>query len=278
MKNTYPIHQSALYKCRNKKKLAKLINTDLKTINDITYNLNDNYSLVEQKKRNGKVRQTYNPSKKLKDIQKQIHNLLKYIGLPNYIFSKKYNSHVGAAKSHCGVGYAYSLDIKDFFPSVKFDKVYNFFRYKLKCSEDVAYKLTKLSTYEDKLVQGSPASQCLAILSNLEMFQEIYNVAKINNLKLSIYVDDITVSGERISKEVKDKLKSVIKKYGFNYHKEKQGGLKKGARIHNIIVKREGIQLTNSLELKTHSETNQKKLRGLKGYKKFVLSHNLNND
>lgn len=278
MKNTYPINQSALYECHSKKKLAKLLNTNINTINDITLNLNDNYSLVEQKKKNGKVRQTYNPSKKLKTIQKRLHILLKYIELPEYVFSKKYNSHVGAAKNHCGFGYAYSLDIKDFFPSVKFEKIYSFFRYDLKCSQDVAYKLAKLSTYQNKLVQGSPASQCLAVLSNLKMIKEIYYVTQTDNLKLSIYVDDITISGERISKAVKDQVKFIIKKHGFNYHKEKQGGLKKGARIHNIMVKRRGIELPNSFELKTHLTTKQEKLRGLKGYKKFVLSHNLSND
>lgn len=238
MKKRYPIHQCVLYQCNSKKKLAFLLQTEIKTIKNIIRNLDNNYKLKIELKKNGKPRKTYNPSTKLKKIQKRLHYLLKYIRLPNYIFSKVGYSHVDAAKHHCGSDIAYTLDIKKFFPSIKFNSIYSFFLYQLKCSEDISYLLANLTVYNNSLVEGSPASQTLAILSSRDMFEKINKIAMDNNLKLSVYVDDITISGENISKHIKLRIKSVINNYGFKYHKEKLGSLINGVRVHNIIVKK----------------------------------------
>ena len=55
-------------------------------------------------------------------------------------------------------------------------------------------ELYKIKNY---LPSGTPTSQILSYLANLDMFDEIINYYKEHNLLCSIYVDDITLSTNR---------------------------------------------------------------------------------
>lgn len=90
--------------------------------------------------------------------------------------------------------------------------------------EDGVYDYMKAKHIKIKnhLPSGTPTSQILSYLANLDMFDEIINYCKEHNLLCSIYVDDITLSTNRkISFEEEKQLKAIIKKHGQKISKGK---------------------------------------------------------
>ena len=187
------------------------------------------------------------PNSSLKQLQRRILNKLYQIDFPEYVFSGiKGKSAYDNALKHINSEFMLKLDMSKFFPNTHRDKVYNFFYKKLKMSADVAKICTDITTinYDEKnvviddnvyeymklkhikirnhLPSGTPTSQILSYLANLDMFDEIIYYCKSHNLICSIYVDDITVSTNRkISFQEEKQLKDIIRKYGQKISKDK---------------------------------------------------------
>ena len=72
------------------------------------------------------------------------------------------------------------------------------------------------------LPSGTPTSQILSYLANLDMFDEIVTFCDTHKLLYSIYVDDLTISTNRnISFEEEKQLKAIVEKYGQKISKKK---------------------------------------------------------
>lgn len=188
-----------------------------------------------------------NPNYELKQLQRKLLRKLYAIELPIYVFSGvKGKSAYDNAIQHLNSEYMLKLDMSKFFPNTHRNKIYNFFLKKLKMAPDVAKICTDITTinYKDKdvyiedgvydymkakhikiknhLPSGTPTSQILSYLANLDMFDEIINYCKEHNLLCSIYVDDITLSTNRkISFKEEKQLKAIINKYGQKISKGK---------------------------------------------------------
>lgn len=245
-------------------------------------------------------------SKELKSIQKKIQILLKDIKCDDNIFSGiPGKSYIDNGLYHKGSKYVVALDISKFFPNISREKVYKFFRNKLMNSSDVAKILTDLCTVDlekipnldnnvldylkdNKIRQmkhiptGSPISCIMSYLSNIDMFNEISDVAKISGCKVSIYVDDVVISSNKIiNNEIINKIISIIKRNGYNIQKKK---LKKYysdefKRVTGNIISKDGIRLVlpnkiryRIIKLKNnrHIES-EKKMVKLKGYNQLIL-------
>ena len=140
----------------------------------------------------------------------------------------------------------YKIDLTAFFPSITRDTVYRFFTKDLLCSPDVAQLLTDLTTidlekssaknideiYEflkgknvssyNHLISGAPTSQILSYLVNHRMFDEMQKFADDNGITMTVYVDDVTFSSEnRISKDFRDKIVAIIRKYNYQISRNK---------------------------------------------------------
>lgn len=187
------------------------------------------------------------PNFKLKLLQKRILNKLYQIQFPEYVFSGvKGRSAYDNAITHINSECMLKLDMSKFFPNTHRDKVYNFFHKKLRMSADVAKLCTDITTINynaenvsiddnvfdymkskhikirNHLPSGTPTSQILSYLANLDMFDEIVAYCKCHKLICSIYVDDITLSTNRkISFEEEKQLKGIVKKYGQKISKNK---------------------------------------------------------
>lgn len=196
---------------------------------------------------NDKNRLLKNPNYELKQLQRKLLRKLYAIEFPTYVFSGvKGKSAYDNAIQHLNSEYMLKLDMSKFFPNTHRNKIYNFFLKKLKMAPDVAKICTDITTinYKDKnvyiedgvydymkakhikiknhLPSGTPTSQILSYLANLDMFDEIINYCKEHNLLCSIYVDDITLSTNRkISFEEEKQLKAIIKKHGQKISKGK---------------------------------------------------------
>lgn len=209
MTKEYTIEKSPLYKLSNKQKLAKLLglpNNYFRTIH--TYK----YTEFFKDKPDGSKRKINNPEDSLKKIQKRIFNLLNRIEKSDWVISgKKGKSYVDNAKRHQFNNNICTIDIEKFYDSTKEIYVYNFFKNTLHMSVNIATILTNLVTYEGRIPTGTSTSQIIAYLSYKDIFTNIYEICKKQDITFSLYVDDITLSSNKIiSKNIKYKINSLL--------------------------------------------------------------------
>lgn len=147
------------------------------------------------KKKKTKKRQIDCPSKELKAIQRWI--LLNYLNeIP---VSKRANGFVKNrgikrnAQFHLNKSYILTIDIKDFFPSISQQKVYESLS---KHIEDKTFclKLAKLCTYKRRLPQGAPTSPILSNIVFQHIDDQIANFCNARLTRYSRYADDMVFS------------------------------------------------------------------------------------
>jgi hypothetical protein len=101
-----------------------------------------------------------------------------------------------------------------------------FFLNTLKCSPDIATILAKLCTvktdkYGSHLPTGSCISPILSFLANQQLFDSIKDMCEKEGCTLTLYVDDITISGKGASPALLTLVAMEIFNHGYNYHKIK---------------------------------------------------------
>ena len=229
-----------LYKIKRKRDLFILLHIDENKLNEELYKykvcIKDKKRLLEK------------PSEELKKIQRNILYKLYQLDFPQYVFSGiKSRSAFGNAIYHINCKYMLKLDMSKFFPNTHRNNIYEFFKDKLKMSSDVSSICTDIVTvnYEKEDVEidyevydflkrkkikntnhlpsGTPTSQILSYLANIDMFDKIIEYTKKHKLQCSIYVDDITISSSNryITKKEESEIKRIIKKHKHNLSKEK---------------------------------------------------------
>lgn len=107
----------------------------------------------------------------------------------------KGESFLSNARYHEGQRWILNIDIKDFYPSIKFPRVRGLFlsRY-FGFNEKVSTILSRITTTPDGLPQGARTSPIIAniIASNLD--RKLVDLATRHRLKYTRYADDITFS------------------------------------------------------------------------------------
>ncbi|MDE0151092.1 MAG: reverse transcriptase family protein [Bdellovibrionales bacterium] len=190
----YPIELSPLYRLRNERKLALLLQVKTKTLHKLR---SDSFYIVYTKQ-GTKQREIQEPKKQLKQVHKKIKKLLQRIETPSLLISgKKGNSFVTNAQQHLASRYFLITDIEGFYKNSRREFVFKFFKFQMKMSEDIAWLMTDLVTYKDFIPTGSPTSQIIAYFAYAPTFQRINEIANQHDCKLSVYVDDLTISSKK---------------------------------------------------------------------------------
>ncbi len=258
MKNNikkYTLDQSPFYLLSSKKKLAKILLIKYTQLKEYASDCG-NYqtflipkSICEITGKITKERYVQNPSITLKSIHKRIQTLLSRVESPDYnhgaSLGKSYHSN---AKFHQDSECVATFDIKSFFENTSRLKVFNFFLKKLKCSSDISDILSRICTYQDKLATGSPLSPILSLWANLDLFNTINQRMTELNLKFSLYIDDITISGEKIPTSINEQIKGIITSYGFRLSENKTRFFSKNQPKHitGLITFNGSVRVPNS--------------------------------
>lgn len=209
------------------------------------------------------------PKPELKTIQKKLNSyLVKFIDFPDYAYGGvKGRDNILNACVHKGQKYVFQTDLKDFFPSITNRMVYNTFVLN-GFSPDVAALMTKLTTYEGHLPQGSPTSTTIANLVFAKTGEQIKQITEQNQLRFTTFVDDITISSQFDFKHLVPDIIKIVTDAGF---KISQGKTTYKSGITEITgVRLPNNSLTTTLKFKSEiaKETNKSGLRyqGMKNY------------
>ncbi len=222
----HPLDQSHFYKLRTRKKLAALFSLTIAELNQIV----DAETVYRERQiktvsSNGKVkdRSIQEPRGSLRKIHERAKLLLSRIAPPDFLFCPvKRRSYVGNAAVHAGAAEIRTVDVKDYFTSTHRRRVYWFFNSIMQCEPDVAAILAHLLTVSGHVPTGSPVSPILCFYAFYDMWHEIAELAHAQGCKITVYMDDLTVSGSAVPEWLMWEIRKKIHGSGLRYHKERR--------------------------------------------------------
>lgn len=217
-KKQYPLHQSSLYRLENKKKLAQILNIELEELKKYSSSNQSEYNVFL----NEKGREIQAPINAIYLVHNRLANLLSRIETPSWLHSFKKNfSYLTNARSHIGARQVLTFDLKSFYQSTNQNMIRLFFRDTMLCSEDISYILSKICCYDNHLPTGSQVSIYLCYLTNIKTFDEMKNLALSRNALMTVYADDITVSGDKVDDSLLNTMKKIIVRHGYRLSENK---------------------------------------------------------
>lgn len=200
----------------SRNKLERLLHygrEDLKSFADRAATLYRPFDTLAARKR--KWRHIDNPTEGLRKLQRVIARRLfrEFEFPPGMVGGVRGKRLTDAAEPHVGQRWVLSLDLKDCFHRVSDEAVYRaLVRHRL-CGHHVAQLITEISTLHHRLPQGAPTSSALANLSLIDMHAEIRRLCQREGLRYTIFVDDISVSGNR-AREVAGEIIDIVERHG----------------------------------------------------------------
>lgn len=225
--------------------LAKLLCVENERLFAIVNGTNSFYRTFEIKKRSGGMREIRAPYPSLKAIQWWIYD---YVLKKQYVHGCSHGfrprkSIVTNVKTHVENKCLLKLDLKDFFPSIKINKVVQVFK-NIGYTDTISWLLAKICCLNDELPQGAPTSPILSNIIARMMDKRLYRLAKRFNYRYSRYADDISFSGDDIPVAFIKYVTDVIEDCGFSVnpkkirlYKEHDNKILTGVALKNGIIK-----------------------------------------
>lgn len=220
--------------------LSRILKIPKKKLSYVLYikKIENLYTSFKIPKKSGGERTINTPSTDLKDIQKNIVNLLwkqqttfwnENNIKPNisHAFVKK-KSIISNAYVHKNKRYVFNIDLEDFFDSFHFGRVRGFFEKNKNFlfPQNIATVLAQLTCYNSCLPQGAPSSPIITNLICNILDMRLLKIAKKFKLDYTRYADDLTFSTNdkyflRDLEKFKIQTEAIIKYSGFKINKKK---------------------------------------------------------
>lgn len=226
----------------NKDHLAIFLGTKKGEIETIIQGKESHYHTFFIPKRNGDKRLISAPKDHLKTIQKTIlRKILERVPVhPSARGFKRQSSIISNAHRHIGKEIVVKMDIKDFFPSITYERVKGIF-VNLGYPEGVAEALTELTTYKWRLPMGAPTSPYLSNIIAVRMDKRFTGLAEKMDFTYSRYADDLAFSSKdgNLKRHIPF-FKEIIKDEGFEVNEQKIVIARKGGRqkVTGVVVNR----------------------------------------
>lgn len=279
--NRYPLEDSPLYKIRRQKDLLRILQIQK---GDLALVMSQSLYFDGVVEERGKIRQTETPIRILRRVHDRLTKLLMRIEPPIFLYCPvKGRSQIDNARAHRGSSVVRTLDVKAYFPSTPASKVNWFFRKSMECSEDVSAILTKVITRNERLPTGSPVSPIMAFYAFSEMWHEVARIAANANCIVTIWMDDLTISGLDVPGDMMWNIRKAIHNAGLKYHKERVYR-REPAKVTGIILNKERLLLPYRQHESAHTTREllrattddqelvklENRLKGLSGYRDLV--------
>lgn len=223
-------------------------------------------------KKNGKLRTISEPLPSLKEIQNWILKEILYkIKISPY--AKAYiigNSTKDNARFHKRQEKVLTMDLSDFFPSIRYGRVLHVFR-KLGYRESVAVMLANLCCLEGSIPQGAPTSPALSNIIAKNLDNQIVRYIGKSKVRYTRYADDMTFSGNFNEGDFIKSIERFANRQGFKVNEEKTRVRRRNQRqeVTGIVVN-EKLQLSRKLLHKLRSDVYYINKYGLNSHMQFT--------
>lgn len=220
--------------------LARTLGVHPKLLVSIADRANESYTSFEIVSSNGKIRVVSEPKFELKKLQKRInHRIFECVNYPSYLQGgikddESPRDYVKNATCHIKCNHLISLDVKNFYPNIRYDSVFPIFKYFFKFPDDVSELLSKLVTLHGRVPQGACTSSYIA---NLIFFNSEYHLVSSfhsRGIRYSRLLDDINLSSfEEINEKNTEycikEVAAMLRKHNLKFNNKKKRIDKKGA-------------------------------------------------
>jgi RNA-directed DNA polymerase len=136
-----------------------------------------------------------------------------------YGFRKRRSIKTNAGK-HLGKPHLLKMDLADFFPSIKLNRIIAVFRH-LDYPPNIAFYLARLCCLNDSLPQGAATSPSLSNIIAYRLDARLSGLAMACGLTYTRYADDFTFSGHPITIKFPDIVEKIVREEGFEVRHEK---------------------------------------------------------
>lgn len=251
MDKLYPIEKSPLYKLSSRKRFIELLGGGFSysKLEELSTNTSQYYRNFKLKTNRGKEREVAQCLGELASIQKRIQVLLRRIEFPVYLYSKRQCSIKMNADLHRENQYVFTVDLKNFYPSCSLERLASSLCFHFKQSGDISRLIAKLLTLNDKIPQGSTTSANAAFIANKTMFDEINSLCLEYGMKLSVFVDDLTISSlTPVEQSFRNKVIAIIRKNSMpiSYQKIKYFKKNQAKHITGLVVHENQVKMENN--------------------------------
>ncbi len=216
----YDISRSPFSQKPTQTKVADILGvpkSDLQRL--VNPNYKQHFVVTRTKQCGKKIRELKYPTGYLRVIHEKLKYQLNKIVKPDYIFSpRKGFAQRDNALLHKNQTQYLTLDLKQFYPSTTSRHVRAWFE-GLGMYSDVAGLLTGLATIDGKVSFGSPLTPVLCALVHRAMFDQIADLCANRGLNISVWVDDITISGNFIPGQLLRDIRGILQRNGLRSHK-----------------------------------------------------------
>lgn len=171
---------------------------------------------------NGKTRALVYPEGRLRAVHERLKFHLSKIVQPSYLMSpRRGRAQRDNARAHLDAAQYLTLDLKQFYPSTTRTMIRNSLMSQFGMQADVAGLIAHLATADDQACFGSPLTPVLASLVHRPMFDQIADRCAADDLSYTVWVDDLTISGEAITGDLRKSVREIVAASGLRSHKLK---------------------------------------------------------
>ena len=124
------------------------------------------------------------------------------------------------ATIHLNQDHFLKIDLKDFFPTIKINRVIAIFK-SLGYNDRVAFYLASICCLNKELPQGAPTSPIISNIIARGLDKRLLSLSKKFQLKYSRYADDLAFSGHVIPVKYIDYVTNIIEDCGFAVNNKK---------------------------------------------------------
>jgi len=246
----YPIESSPFYRMGRSADLARVLCVSQKKLTRLIVQRSALYRF-DDREVEGKQRSLAVPTAGMRDLHERLKDLFSRIQLNEYLYSpRRGRSPVDNAEAHVGQKVIVKLDVRQFYPSTTDEHVFQFFRYRLRMVEDVAGRLTKLCTINGKVPFGSPLSPILCALVHDDVFGRAADMFRLDGCTMSLWVDDLTASGDVIRDAVVRDIKRLLRSKRLKTHKAVRTTGRRGLVVTGAFVGGHGVAPNNKAHKK----------------------------
>lgn len=243
---------------------------------NILYTISNNsekfYTTKYINKKDGTKRELLVPKPILKSIQKNIlNNVLYGFSVSKYACAYIPNKTIkDNIKPHINKRVILKLDIKNFFPSITFENIYNVLPNSI-LPKEIKVLLVKLCTYYDYLPQGAPTSPYISNLVLKNFDEYIGKYCEEREISYTRYCDDLTFSGDFNIKQLKNKVQAYLEELGFNLNNKKTKVIRNNTRqtVTGVVVNKKA-NITKEYKRKIRQEIYYIKKYGIDNHCKFI--------
>jgi RNA-directed DNA polymerase len=245
----YSLERSPFHRMGRAKDLAALLRLTPKQMTSLIVRRSALY-LFKDEIIGGKRRSLAVPIDEMRAIHERMKDLLGRISLPDYLYSpRRGRAAVDNALVHQGAFVVVKLDVKQFYPSTTAEHVFQFFCHRLRIADDVAGRLTKICTINGRVPFGSPLSPILCALVHDDLFARMAARCALNGNTLSLWVDDVTMSGDDVAKRLVRDITRLISAKRLKAHKAHRSTARRGIVITGTFIGPKGPAPANKSHL-----------------------------